>query len=254
MKVTFHSFVAPPSPPRASWSKRSSVVSTKRQKLLQKVAIVRKKTYGSEKKAKPKEKSFLERRSVQVPVERDYRNRFLQFTTWSRQANMPTSTVADIDEALTLLMTESFFEGRPGTDGRKMLAALGYCVPILTRGSPELVRVREAAIGWKKLSPAHSRLPTPWPVVCMLINQLASMGHLEPAQAVALTFVLYLRPSESMGLTAACLAPHTIRACGDKQVVCHPPPGRSGGSLENGRVRLQSTRRQSGLPHSCPPS
>ena len=164
------------------------------------------KKYGSEKKVKAKEKMFLERRSVQVPVERDYRNRYLQFTTWSARASMPTSTVADIDEALTLLMNESFFEGRPGTDGKKMLAALGYCVP-LTRGSPELVRAREAAIGWKKLSPAFARLPTPWPVVCMLIHQLIKMQCEAAAQAVPLTFVLYLRPSETLGLTAACLAP-----------------------------------------------
>ena len=43
----------------------------------------------------------------------------------------------------------------------------------------------------------------------MLINQLVTMEHQESAQAVALTFVLYLRPSETMGLTAACLAPPT---------------------------------------------
>ena len=77
----------------------------------------------------------------------DYRNRYLQFTTWSARANMSTSTIADIDEALTILMNENFFEGRSGTDGQKMLAALGYSVPLLTRGPPELVRAREAAIG-----------------------------------------------------------------------------------------------------------
>jgi len=194
-------------------------------KILQKVADVRLKKYGSEKKVKAKEKSFLERRSVQVPVERDYRNRYLQFTTWSKRANMSTSTVADIDEALTLLMNENFFEGRQGTDGKKMLAALGYCVPLLTRGSPELVRAREAAIGWKKLSPAFARLPTPWPVVCMLIYQLIKMRCEEAAQAVALTFVLYLRPSETLGLTAACLAPpaHLGRTTTDKWcITLHP--------------------------------
>ena len=138
---------------------------------------------------------------------------------------MPITTVADIDEALTLLMNESFFEERPGTDGKKMLAALGYCIPLLTRGSPELVRAREAAVGWKKLSPAHSRLPTPWPIVCLLIARLVMMQCFEAAQAVALTFVLYLRPSETLGLTATCLAPPSPLGglATDKWCVTLPP-------------------------------
>ena len=74
---------------------------------------------AQKRKVKAKEKSFLERRSVQVPVEKDYRNRYLQFTTWSARANMSTSTVADIDEALTLLMNESFFEGDQEPMARK---------------------------------------------------------------------------------------------------------------------------------------
>jgi hypothetical protein len=211
VRSTPHEFVALKSTvPRPDWSKQSSAVSTQRQKNLQAVAKPRLKKYGSEKKVIAKEKTFLERRSVQVPVEKDYRKRHLQFRTWSARAGMPTSTVADIDEALTYLMNESFFEGRPGTDGKKMLAALGYCIPLLTRGSPELIRAKEAAIGWKKLSPAFSRLPTPWPVACMLIHRLVQMQCYEAAQAVALNFVLYLRPSETLGLTSACLAPPTL--------------------------------------------
>ena len=124
-----------PQPPPDS-SKLSSGGLTKRQKQLRDVAKIRLKKYCSQKKVIAKEKTFLERRSVQVPVEKDYRTRHLHFVTWSIRAGMPINTVAGIDEALTLLMNESFFEGRPGTDGRKMLAALGYCVPTLTRGSP----------------------------------------------------------------------------------------------------------------------
>ena len=109
-------------------------------------------------------KSFLERRSVQEPVERDYRNRYQAFLAWCRQAGMPCSTIAEVDFVLTTLMNEMFSEGLPGTDGRKQLAALGYCIPFLTRGPPELTRARVASLGWKRLSPANSRLPTPWVV------------------------------------------------------------------------------------------
>ena len=41
----------------------------------------------------------------------------------------------------------------------------------------------------------------------MLIHKLIQMQCHEAAQAVALNFVLYIRPSETLGLTSACLAP-----------------------------------------------
>jgi len=44
----------------------------------------------------------------------------------------------------------------------------------------------------------------------MLIHRLVQMQCYEAAQAVALAFVLYLRPSETLGLTSACLAPPTL--------------------------------------------
>ena len=88
-------------------------------------------------------------------------NRYTGFLAWCRAAHLPHSTVTEIDEALSQQMNENFFDGAPGTDGRKQLAALGYWIPFLKRGSPELTRSHAAAAGWRKLSPASSRLPTP---------------------------------------------------------------------------------------------
>ena len=116
-------------------------------------------------------------------------DRYRAFLKWCEVARMPISSIDEIDEALTWQMNESIFDGAPGTDGQKQLAALGYCVPCLTRGSPELIRARAAAVGWKRLSPVCSRLPTPWAVACMIINQLILMGHRVAAQAAAVTFV-----------------------------------------------------------------
>ena len=80
--------------------------------------------------------SFLERRSVQEPVERDYRNRYHAFLTWYSRAGMPCNTTVQIDAALAMQMGEIFSEGLPGTDSRNQLAALRYCAPFLIRGPP----------------------------------------------------------------------------------------------------------------------
>ena len=123
-----------------------------------------------------------------MPVERDYHLRWQAFLLWFRLALVPFQSNADIDDASPAMMNEMFFEGLPGTDAKKLLAALGYWIPSLTRGSPELVKAQSSAVGWKKLSPASSRLPTPWPVACLILNQLMLMGHRMAAQAAALTW------------------------------------------------------------------
>ena len=137
---------------------------------MQEVATVRLKKYGPQKKVKVLSKTFLERRSVQEPVEREYLNRYTAFLAWCRAARLPCSSVTEIDEALTMQMHENFFDGAPGTDGKKQLAAHGYWTPFLKRGSPELTRSHAAAAGWRKLSPAFSRLPSPLIVAFMIFN------------------------------------------------------------------------------------
>ena len=133
-------------PLRTPSSEQSGGGSSKRQAILQQAAAARLQKYGAQMKTTVLSKSFVERRSVQEPVGRGYKKRRYAFLPWCLQARMPLTTAAHIDGALTLQMSESFCDGLPGTVGRKQLAALGYCVLFLTRGSPN--RLERAWLRW----------------------------------------------------------------------------------------------------------
>ena len=55
---------------------------------------------------------------MSTPIERDYHNRYQAFLRWSQLAQIPAQSNEEIDDALTLMMNEMFFEGSPGTDAR----------------------------------------------------------------------------------------------------------------------------------------
>ena len=74
-------------------------------------------------------------------------------------------------------------------------------------GARLLVRAHNAAHGWRRLSPARSRLPLPWLITVMIINALLWLGHAAAALATAIAFPLYLRPSELMRLAVRQLIP-----------------------------------------------
>ena len=62
-------------------------------------------------------------------------------------------------------------------------------------------RARAAQAGWKKLTPAQSRLPVTFELMCGMVHTLWAMGRVKSALVVMLCFSLYLRPGE----------PHRIR-------------------------------------------
>ena len=57
----------------------------------------------------------------------------------------------------------------------------------------------------------------PWLVVILLINEMIRLGILAAAQATALTFTLYLRPSEAFRLCQDQVVP-PVRVAGDPRV------------------------------------
>ena len=61
--------------------------------------------------------------------------------------------------------------------------------------------------GFRKLSPARSRLPLPWLLVAGLINAMMRSGHTEEAIATCVCFVFYLRPSDLLRLRCSNIIP-----------------------------------------------
>eukprot|EP00971_Amphidinium_carterae_P320701 6374256-Amphidinium_carterae.1 len=117
-------------------------------------------------------RSFLERRTVSAQTESRYTRLHAHWSAWVKRNHRKVDTVAQVDGATVEYMNHEYRAGRRGYQSSQLLAALGYILPMLTRGAPQLVRARQAARGWLKLSPNHSRLPIPWPAVAGIIHQL----------------------------------------------------------------------------------
>ena len=144
--------------------------------------------------------TFLELHSVSAPSRRRYQLEFVQFLRWSSLHGHRTTTVGQLDVALTAYLNELYFRGYIGSDATKLIAAVAFMRPDLQRGSHQLPRASQAARGFVRLSPAHSRLPTPWALICLVMEQLARSRQLHEAFACLLQFALFLRPSEVLGI------------------------------------------------------
>ena len=123
--------------------------------------------------------------------------------------------------ALLLYFHELFFEGHDSGDAWKILAALAHFRLDIQPKLSNLPRAVRAARGWTRLAPARSKLPMPWPVACLLIQQMIEHKRFQAALATAVGFALYLRPSEVLGLTREQLVP-PLRKGGTWAIVLHP--------------------------------
>ena len=80
--------------------------------------------------------TFLERSSVAAPSRRKYRKEYDQFTAWAREHRHATTSIAQLDAALTAYMHERYFQGDIGSEASKMIAAVAFIRPDLRRGRP----------------------------------------------------------------------------------------------------------------------
>ena len=175
--------------------------------LKSKRAETRRAKYGNELTENFEKATLLERRSVTTPTEESYLHRVVNFYRWCDRMGTNHDHVDELEVSLLMWMEEQFFEGESVQTGTSMFAAIMYTRVDLKRTQHALPRARTALRGWKKLAPPKSRLPLPWVVTALIVNQLAYEGEMEAAVLTALTFVLYLRPSDTLGITAADVVP-----------------------------------------------
>ncbi|CAK0857324.1 unnamed protein product [Prorocentrum cordatum] len=130
----------------------------------------------------------------------DYQIRCHAFLRWAAAARPPVAAIPDLEEALLEYFNQLCFDGHDSLDGAKLASALAHfrLGPMPKLGS--LPRVQRALKGWKALAPPRARLPLPWPVVVLVADWVVSSGLVAAAQAIVLTFILYLRPSETLSL------------------------------------------------------
>ena len=70
----------------------------------------------------------------------------------------------------------------------------------ISKGNEGYPPRRAGVSGLASSQPSEVDAPLPWLVVILLINEMIQLGNLAAAQASALTFTSYLRPSEALRL------------------------------------------------------
>ncbi|CAK0903427.1 unnamed protein product, partial [Prorocentrum cordatum] len=145
--------------------------------------------------------------SVGDATRADYQRRQAAFSLWACQRGHSLVTPAEVDNALVLFFHEEFLDGGESSDAWKLMAALAFVRSDLGPRQGRLPRAARAAKGWSRLAPPRSRLPLPWPVVCLIVETLCRRGLVVYARLTALTFGLYLRPRETLDLAQSQLIP-----------------------------------------------
>lgn len=119
----------------------------------------------------------------------------------------------EMDWVLTSLFDEWFLEGHTYAMASKCIAATCFFRPHFGRGAGcHLSGARQALRGWRRVEPAASRLPLPWPVVAAIANRLYALRFWEEAMIVLLCFFTYFRPSEPFKLRAKDVIPPCLGA------------------------------------------
>jgi len=89
---------------------------------------------------------------------------------WKDHGIKAEGTEAQIDEAAVFYLHWRFFAGYDSSDGIKLPAGFQHIHPQFSkRGALHLPRCARVFRGWKRLAPAHSRTPPPWPLMCAAI-------------------------------------------------------------------------------------
>ena len=153
--------------------------------------------------------SLLQTASVSPATEAEYAKITRQVLEFSEgYGDEVWENPLELDNMLVDLFDDSYLEGVNSSFASKVFAALGYYNPTLKKDAGiVLPAARQAAKGWKRLSPPTSRMPVPWELVCALANALMADGCRDAALLMLLSFVCYLRPSEAAKLQVRDLIP-----------------------------------------------
>ncbi|CAE7239903.1 unnamed protein product [Symbiodinium sp. CCMP2592] len=130
-----------------------------------------------------------------------------------------------LDQALAEHLEDLYRDGEDLATARYAVAAALFFRPELrSPAMTHLPKVKQSLAGWSKLCPPRSRLPIPYAVVALLALHALSLGLLEIAIYLLLTFSLYMRPSEGLRLRKKDVVRPSSRQAGFQHwsVVLHP--------------------------------
>ena len=99
-------------------------------------------------------------------------------------------------------------EGEDLSAAQYLIAAIIFFVPaIKAMGIQSLPRVKQSLQGWRRLCPPQSRLPVPFEVVALVFLWAVESNRVQLGFHLLLSFMLYLRPGEALGLRIKDVVP-----------------------------------------------
>ncbi|CAE7241575.1 unnamed protein product [Symbiodinium sp. CCMP2592] len=160
------------------------------------------------------EKTLLETASVSAACFRRYQVAWMAARHLVMSVTGTLMPTAELDANLAGHLEHLFLEGEDLSAAQYLIAAISFFVPaIKAMGMQALPRVRQRIQGWRRLCPPQSRLPVPFEVVALVFLWAVESQRIALGFHLLLSFMLYLRPGEALGLRATA-----------KDVV--PPAGR----------------------------
>lgn len=146
--------------------------------------------------------TFLELNAVRPATSRDYFERIENFMQWADLKTFELVSVKELDGLVCEFLEAQYFDGHNHDCGDKLIAAIGkFAWPRISLKNPcELPRTMNAAKGFKRLAPGHSRAPLPWVALVAMAAAASSLGWWGMTVALVLHFTCYLRPGELLKL------------------------------------------------------
>ena len=144
--------------------------------------------------------SLLESRSVAPATLKTYREALELFQQYIEEHQLAQGSDENVDAALVSFFTAEFFRGKHPSRGERTLAALMMLQPeFSTSGRRRVPRAWRALRGWRKMTPAVTRKPLPWPfwagMAVELVSSIPAMGVF-----TLMCVSTYCRPSELLSL------------------------------------------------------
>ena len=139
--------------------------------------------------------SMLEKTSVKFTTIVDYVSRIVGFIEFCQAFNHDWESPEQMDSILVLYLDYLFMLHYCGEDGNKLVAALKFVFPCLSRlGAFGLPRSSRSVKSWMSKIPSHQRLPFPWLALCAVMGYLIHHDHVPAAIMLLIQFRTYLRP------------------------------------------------------------
>ena len=155
--------------------------------------------------------SVLEAANVLDQTLGDYRRRMAEFVLWCQGEHNTWTDDLQLDALLVSFFDVKYMEGAPVDDGCKTMAALQFMLPAFARrGSGHLPRANRALRSWRKHGPSRQRLPLPFVLLVLVLEQMLAVDQFEMAVAVLLQHKMYLRPGELASLLRWQLVPPVL--------------------------------------------